>query len=62
MNNSIQDLLNLAKVDNSRETFDKLADALEIAIEALDYVISASHDVDTYAFQKIQQINKIAKK
>lgn len=40
MNESIQKLLNRYKVDNPRQTTDKIAEALEVAIEALGMLSS----------------------
>lgn len=42
MNNAIQDLINLSKVDNSRATTNKLAKALEVAGKALEIEIEAA--------------------
>lgn len=63
MNEAIEKLMELYKVDNSRETTDKIAEALRVAVEALEECLNSDnvhevwyHQITKEALQQIQQI------
>ena len=60
MNEAIQDLINLAKVDNSKATTDKMAKALGVAAETFDDISlmfeGGPRRLVELAYEKIQVI------